>query len=688
MKPILSILCILTIAAAFTPKGYADDTIVIPGNREFFSIQKNISIHVDTTNTIRFKDILNNKNISFMLNSRGKRNFGYSSWAYWIKIRIRSEAKDTRAWYLRLNYPHIDRVEFYRPDAAGKYERVITGDTFPFKCRDVINRTFLFKLRRASEPVTYYLRLSSIGAITFPLELVTNDRQQEINNVEQIIHGIFFGAFLVMILYNLFIFFSIRERVYLIYALLLLSGTLFELATTGIGNAHLWQDFPAINNSADLLGAYLVIFFLGFFTIDFLDTGRNNPVLHAAILVTALVSGLLAVLVFVIPRHFLLLPSTIMLILMTVLLITTGVVALIRGVPQAKIFLPAWIVLFSAMLLIGFHRFAITPTSFLYQYIIQVGAVINIVILSFGLTNKINTLKNELLRVNTHLENSVAERTEQLNSTMEHLAAANSDLTLRHTELLAAQRQAQHDLQMAANVQTGFLPKHPPVSDEWDTAFHFEPMKGVSGDFYDFYCHDGKLHGAGIFDVSGHGIASGLITMLAKSIIYNTFTAGPDKPLHDIAGEINRKLQKEIGPVDHHLTGMILRFNENAVEYVNAAHNDIIIISGDDIYQPQERLGQTRGSFMGISDFTVPFSSLTIPVKRDDILLLYTDGLNESRNIYDQCLSVEKIIDTLRPAGNGSAQEVIEKIVALYRDTMNGRYHYRDDLTILVLKKK
>ena len=91
---------------------------------------------------------------------------------------------------------------------------------------------------------------------------------------------------------------------------------------------------------------------------------------------------------------------------------------------------------------------------------------------------------------------------------------------------------------------------------------------------------------------------------------------------------------------------------------------------------------------MGISYFSLPFTSLTFPVTRDDILLLYTDGLIESRNIYDQSLSVEKIMDALRGAGSGSAQEIMEKIVTLYKNTMNNQLHYSDDITIMILKKK
>jgi sigma-B regulation protein RsbU (phosphoserine phosphatase) len=54
-------------------------------------------------------------------------------------------------------------------------------------------------------------------------------------------------------------------------------------------------------------------------------------------------------------------------------------------------------------------------------------------------------------------------------------------------------------------------------------------MSGISGDLYDFYLDDDTLSGISLFDVSGHGIASGLITMLAKSILFRTYNSNMDQ---------------------------------------------------------------------------------------------------------------------------------------------------------------
>ncbi|HPL15551.1 MAG TPA: hypothetical protein PL180_02555 [Spirochaetota bacterium] len=144
------------------------------------------------------------------------------------------------------------------------------------------------------------------------------------------------------------------------------------------------------------------------------------------------------------------------------------------------------------------------------------------------------------------------------------LAQANLELTAANGKLLAAQEVAQRDLNMAVNVQRTFLPSEAPVSDEWELSYFLHPMAGVSGDFYDFYVLDGRLAGVGIFDVSGHGIASALVTMIAKSIIFRNFKKRTGPGLGGVFDRSNHELYHEIGMSGFYLTGILLRLSGGA----------------------------------------------------------------------------------------------------------------------------
>ena len=79
------------------------------------------------------------------------------------------------------------------------------------------------------------------------------------------------------------------------------------------------------------------------------------------------------------------------------------------------------------------------------------------------------------------------------------------------------------EIELAAFVQESFSKRKMPDLESFDIAYYSKAMAGVSGDMYDFYTDDDILEGAGIFDVSGHGISSGLVTMLVRNIFQQEF---------------------------------------------------------------------------------------------------------------------------------------------------------------------
>lgn len=122
---------------------------------------------------------------------------------------------------------------------------------------------------------------------------------------------------------------------------------------------------------------------------------------------------------------------------------------------------------------------------------------------------KIEVLSDELFEINKNLENKVKQRTSSLQEALEKIEKA--------------QLETEEELELASNIQKSYLPNKIPEFKNWDLAYYFRPMSSVSGDFYDFYHDQKELWGFGLFDVSGHGISSGLITMIAKSIIFRHF---------------------------------------------------------------------------------------------------------------------------------------------------------------------
>ena len=143
----------------------------------------------------------------------------------------------------------------------------------------------------------------------------------------------------------------------------------------------------------------------------------------------------------------------------------------------------------------------------IYGWQVTIYLFLSDLLIQFGSTYRHNTLlKDQLSEFNSHLEDVVALRTKELSE-------ANYVLS--------------KGLETVAHVQKNFLPAKNKSFRGWDLAISYNALdNNVSGDLYDYYFTEGVLDGMGIFDVSGHGIPAGLMTILAKSIISQHFING------------------------------------------------------------------------------------------------------------------------------------------------------------------
>ncbi|HON79491.1 MAG TPA: response regulator [Spirochaetota bacterium] len=252
-----------------------------------------------------------------------------------------------------------------------------------------------------------------------------------------------------------------------------------------------------------------------------------------------------------------------------------------------------------------------------------------------------------------------------------------------------AKRIADRDMKMAANVQKNYFPKTPPVTEEWEAAFVFHPMMGVSGDLFDFYMTGNTLSGVALFDVSGHGIASGLVTMLAKSIIFRNFTTRMKEPLNTVLENINGDLIAELEHVDNYLTGVLLRFHDNIVEYVNAAHPHIMVreASSGDVKKIGSDEHFRNGRFLGIKSLEGQYDILTFHVDKGDFILLYSDCLLDGCNMEGDCYGMEQMIEVFRALSpEWSAKQALDVIVDRFYSYC-GTHELMDDLTVILLKR-
>ncbi len=286
------------------------------------------------------------------------------------------------------------------------------------------------------------------------------------------------------------------------------------------------------------------------------------------------------------------------------------------------------------------------------------------------------------------ISQKATQKQETVKSAKKTLEKMNRDLLQVNSKLEAFHESAVVDMELASNVQSSIFPGIPKDSSGWDIALTFKPLMGLSGDFYDFYYNGEKLSGLSLFDVSGHGVSSGLITMFAKPMIYRIFRRMNSIQLGAALSRINDMMFDEIGDLDNYITGLILRLNGNRVEYANAGHPDLLYKKqGSDsvkILAIDEE--SVKGKPLGIFNKGIYYSTVSFDIEKDDILFAYSDCLIESMNSQNEFYGLNRLINSLNSAKGETSHEILDHILKNFysfidRDLLN------DDLTIIVARK-
>jgi sigma-B regulation protein RsbU (phosphoserine phosphatase) len=228
------------------------------------------------------------------------------------------------------------------------------------------------------------------------------------------------------------------------------------------------------------------------------------------------------------------------------------------------------------------------------------------------------------------------------------------------------------------------------LADNYDIAFAFNPLSKVSGDFYDFYMDNNNLSGLMIGDVSGHGIASALFTVVARPIFFRYFTRNMDKSLSKILELINGNLIEQMSGSYYYMTAVMLRFTGNNMEYANAAHPNMIqaVAIGNRFEVQPVTDAQETGTLLGLSELQNQYKSFNYTVNTNDLIVLYTDCLAESKNAADKEFGMDMIYDAINDMKPSyTSQEILDGIMDRFKKHL-AESPIKDDLTVIVLKKK
>ena len=346
-------------------------------------------------------------------------NAGYSHSAFWLKVDLSYQPLNPqihRTWLLELAYPPMDNIDLYLADASGNYrlaER--TGDALPFDSRQIKENNYLFELNFSpGQSQTVYLRVASQGSVQAPLTLWSAQAYLEEQPVRIYILGLIYGVLLGMLVYNLFIYLSVRDTSYLYYIFYIASFGLYQLSVNGAAVQYFWPNNPWWANAATpfLIGS--AAFFGCQFARTFLHTASHSRWLDRALMLLMAVGVLVMVLALTTSYAVSLRLATGLALAFIVTIFTAGVVAWARGLRVARYFVIAW----SAFLLGGLVNTLMVlgylPNVFLTMYASQIGSAIEVGLLSLALADRINAMRDLQARTLQESGQKLAAMNQQL----------------------------------------------------------------------------------------------------------------------------------------------------------------------------------------------------------------------------------------------------------------------------------
>jgi signal transduction histidine kinase len=364
----------------------------------------------------------------------------------WVKLPVVTPEEEA-FFLLEVDLPTLDTLIAFIPGTEGHYERIAMGESVHFGERPFHYQTFLVPFNTNGKRTTVlYFYVSSAEQINLPITIAQRIKQFENSVVRDLVFGLYAGVILTMFFYNLFVFITTRDRGYLYYITYIFFVGMVQVALAGYGFKFLWPELPEWQQiSLNFLNTGTALFAYLFFA-SFVRLKKVLPKAKYAFWVLLGVYAVQLVLALAGESHVAYDLMNMSALLLSFLFIAVSVLAIKKGVREARFFFGAWMFFFLGVIVFVLKDVGVLPYNVFTANILQLGSGLEVVLLSFGLADRINILKREkeasqmealqislenqriVSEQNVILEEKVTERTDELNQALSDVKNAQSQL--------------------------------------------------------------------------------------------------------------------------------------------------------------------------------------------------------------------------------------------------------------------
>lgn len=371
-------------------------------------------------------EFVRNTNQQWTQQSSKAFNQGYSSSAWWLKLQLQNESENEVRRFLEVSYAVLDFVDVFVYSDDTQLAHYSMGDKLPFAQRAVEHRFFVVPLQwQAGETLDVYYRIETSTAVQAPLTLWERAAFETRENNTNIIQGLYFGAMLVIAVYNLLIYSVVWERSYLFYVMFVVSLPLFVASISGQAYHFLWPESVVWHDHTIPFFLSMAFGSSALFARRFLRVKTWSSTFNCILNGIAFAAFSCLIVSFFVSYKFSIYFLVPLGLLACVVEMMAGIISWRKGVPNARYYVIAWLMFLSGGVMLALNKLGVLPTNFITEYSIQLGSVLEAVLLSFAMAERINeerrlryAAQDDALqvtrRLNEELEQRVQERTQEL----------------------------------------------------------------------------------------------------------------------------------------------------------------------------------------------------------------------------------------------------------------------------------
>jgi two-component system, sensor histidine kinase LadS len=609
---------------------FALDTLkIVPGREDYDVDFRHIQVLEDQSKKWTIADVaspplsgkFSEKPPEFLFENNAKS-------AYWGRFYLKTKTLDHEKWLIEIENPHINRIEIYIEDENGKLIKHESGNYLPFLQREYHHKNFVYDIylpKDTNSYRTFYIRTDSEHSFGFYYKIRTNKFFDRYSLGEYYLLGMYYGMILIMALYNLLMFLSVKDKAYVYYVLYVLTGGIMSMLEDGTGFEYIWPSHPEINKWIYIITPIIFLVFFTFYAKRFLEINKNAPRLNKVINVSLILYFCyLAIDLLIKPEPAVFIVFMIPFLIMYI----AGVIIFRKGYRPARYFVLGYsFIILSFILYILRINGLLGPGDPLTVYAFNYGLIFEIVIFSLALSDRVRIIKKEKDTAQKRIIAQLVENERQKDKAKREL---ESKVEERTQELSRRNKDITDSITYAKRLQEAILPQQHVVDTLLKEHFIlYIPKAIVSGDFYWIHQKGNQVIFAAA-DCTGHGVPGGFMSILGHNILNLVVKEMDLSNPGEILTEINKKVNETLSPSNDFMEGeygmdiALVNFDRSKMEIQYAgAYNPLYIIRNGELLEKRaDRVSIGKTSNNIVKDFT----NHTIKVQKGDMIYIFSDG--------------------------------------------------------------